>query len=123
MDKYTIEIRVDVKYLECECSPNTPCWFADKIRQLAKDYFAYVINPKPNMLYSCLERHVGGSYWYHGDTFQTREQAETFIAEWIPWDPDREKRIIEHEKLLPNETCYTFDFHTFESFGIILCKI
>lgn len=48
MDKYTIEIRVDVKYLECECSPNTPCLFADEIRKLAKEYFADVINHKPN---------------------------------------------------------------------------
>ena len=46
MDKYTIEIRVDVKYLECECSPNTPCLFADEIRKLAKEYFNDVINPK-----------------------------------------------------------------------------
>ena len=48
MDKYTIEIRVDVKYLECECSPNTPCLFADAVRKLAKDYFDDVVNPKPN---------------------------------------------------------------------------
>ena len=47
MDKYTIEIRVDVKYLECDCSPNTPCLFADKIYELAKGYFDDVINPKP----------------------------------------------------------------------------
>ena len=48
MDKYTIEIRVDVKYLECECSPNTPWLFADEIKKLAKEYFNDKINPKPN---------------------------------------------------------------------------
>ena len=48
MDKYSIEIRVDVKYLECECSPNTLWVFADKVRRLAKEYFDDVINPKPN---------------------------------------------------------------------------
>lgn len=77
------------------------------------------------MFFSCIERHVDGSFWYHGDTFQTREQAETFMAGWIPWDPDREKRIIEHEKPInPNNGyCYTFDFHTFEFGGITICTI
>ena len=45
MDKFAIEIRVDVKYLECDFSPNTPCFFADEIRKLAKEYFDDVINP------------------------------------------------------------------------------
>lgn len=47
MDKYTIEIRVDVKYLECEFSGNTPFLFADQVRKLAKEYFAETINPEP----------------------------------------------------------------------------
>lgn len=77
------------------------------------------------MLYSCLERHVDGSYWYHGDTFETREQAETFLEKFIWWDPSREKRIIEHEKPInPNNGyCCTFDFHTFEFGGITICTI
>ena len=44
MDKYTIEIRVDKGYLECECSPNTPCLFVDKLRKLAKEYFSDITN-------------------------------------------------------------------------------
>ena len=45
MDKFSIEIRVDVKYLECDFSQNTPCFFADEIRKLAKEYFDDIINP------------------------------------------------------------------------------
>ena len=77
------------------------------------------------MYYSCLERHNNGSFWYHGHkyTFESREKAEMFLKQWIPWDPEREKAIIEHEKLLPNETCCTFDFHKFENCGLTLCVI
>lgn len=39
MKKYLIEVRVDKKYLEVECSGNTPAMFADEIRKLAKEYF------------------------------------------------------------------------------------
>ena len=48
MDKFSIEIRVDVKYLECEFSPNTPCFFADAVRKLAKEYFDEKVNPEQN---------------------------------------------------------------------------
>ena len=77
------------------------------------------------MLFSCIERHVDGSFWFHGYTFNTREQAETFMAGWIPWDPEREKRIIEHETPIKTHygNCCKFDFHTFEFGGIILCTI
>ena len=77
------------------------------------------------MLFSCIERHDDGSFWFHGDTFNTRKQAETFMAGWIPWDPEREKRIIEHETPITTHygNCYTFDFHTFEFGGITICTI
>ena len=39
MERYLFEVRVDVKYLEVECSGNTPALFADEIRKLAKEYF------------------------------------------------------------------------------------
>lgn len=39
MNKYLIIVRVDKKYLEVECSGNTPAMFADKIKELAKEYF------------------------------------------------------------------------------------
>ena len=46
MVKFSIEIRVDYNYLECEFSPDTPCFFADKVRELAKDYFKDITNLK-----------------------------------------------------------------------------
>ena len=39
MQTYNIQIRVDVNYQQVECSGNTPCLLADKIRDLVKDYF------------------------------------------------------------------------------------
>ena len=39
MQRFMIEIRVDVKYLEVECSGNTPAMFADEIRKLAREFF------------------------------------------------------------------------------------
>ena len=39
MERFTIEIRVDGDYVAVECSGNTPCLLADKIRELARDYF------------------------------------------------------------------------------------
>jgi hypothetical protein len=46
MKTFDIQIRVDVHYLECEFSSNTPCIFADKVRELAKEYFKDMTNPK-----------------------------------------------------------------------------
>ena len=39
MKRYLIEVRVDIKYLEVECSGNTPAMFADEIRKLAREFF------------------------------------------------------------------------------------
>ena len=39
MERFRIEIRVDRKYVAVEFSDNTPCLLADKIRELARDYF------------------------------------------------------------------------------------
>lgn len=46
MVKFSIEIRVDYNYLECEFSPDTPMIFASAIRQMAKEYFKDVTHPK-----------------------------------------------------------------------------
>lgn len=46
MKTFNIQIRIDYHYLECEFSPDTPCFFADKVRELAKDYFKDITNPK-----------------------------------------------------------------------------
>jgi hypothetical protein len=39
MERFIIEIRKDVKYLEVEFSGNTPCLLADEIRKVVKEYF------------------------------------------------------------------------------------
>lgn len=44
MEKFDIQIRVDVNYLEVECSPNTPIMLSDEIKALAKSYFSDMIN-------------------------------------------------------------------------------
>ena len=46
MKTFNIQIRVDVHYLECEFSSDTPCIFADKVRELAKDYFKDITTTK-----------------------------------------------------------------------------
>lgn len=51
--------------------------------------------------FSCLEFHHPESWWYHGDTFGTREEAEAFLEKWIPWDDDRSKRIFIHSRPFP----------------------
>lgn len=73
------------------------------------------------MLYSCVEQHCDGSWWYHGNTFESREEAGNFLDDWIPWDANRHKMIFTHEKPLPDETCCTKDGgETFEFAGLIL---
>ena len=39
MERFYIEIRHDGKYVAVEYSDNPPCLLADKIRELARDYF------------------------------------------------------------------------------------
>lgn len=77
------------------------------------------------MLFSCLERHNDGSFWYHGNTFNSHEQAEIFLKSWIPWDPNRKKLIIEHATPITTYfgVCYTYDFRKFEYGGITVCTI
>ena len=73
------------------------------------------------MLYSALEQHCDGSWWFHGDTFTSREEAGRFLPGWIGWDENRHKKIFYHEKPLPREECYTIDDgETFEFAGITL---
>ena len=72
------------------------------------------------MYYSALEQHKDGSFWYHGHTFENKEDAEKFVADWISWDPGRIKKVFEHKKPLPDQTCCTFDFKHFGFAGAIL---
>ena len=39
MERYLVEIRVDYKYLEVECSGDTPAMLADKIREVVRKFF------------------------------------------------------------------------------------
>lgn len=76
------------------------------------------------MNYSLLEQHLDGSWWYHGNTFATRAEAEAFSARWIWWDKGRPKTILEHERPLPKKTLSTHDFKTFKEVGgINACQL
>lgn len=68
--------------------------------------------------YSCLELHNDGSWWYHGNTFSSREEADAFIIKWIWFDDHRTKRIFEHSIPFPpfpdfTHSYYTKDLHAF----------
>ena len=39
MEKFQVEIRKDIKYLEVEFSGNTPCLLADEIRKVVKEFY------------------------------------------------------------------------------------
>lgn len=67
------------------------------------------------MLYSAIERHIDGGWWYHGDTFENREEAEQFLLEWIWWDKDRPKRIYEHLTPFPLKTMVSYDLRKFRN--------
>ena len=72
-------------------------------------------------MFSALEQHKDGAWWYHGDTFETEAEAKEFIEGWIWWDANRPKFYFEHEKPLPKKSCCTKDgCRTFEFAGKIL---
>lgn len=69
-------------------------------------------------MFSALEQHTDGAWWYHGNTFDTKEEAETFVSKWIWWDQDRPKMIFEHEKALPDSrSLCTRNFIEFSNVG------
>lgn len=73
-------------------------------------------------MYSLLEQHKDGSWWYHpGDTFETEAEVEQCFQETFgTYDPGRPHRAFEHDEPLFQEysTC-TRDFKTFEFGGMI----
>ena len=75
-----------------------------------------------NKLYSVLERHNDGAWWYHCGTFSNRKWAEEYLETWIPFDKDRPKMVFEHTKPLPQQSCCTKNFKTFEFGGVILWR-
>lgn len=73
-------------------------------------------------LFSLLEQHKDGSWWYHpGDTFTTPEEVEEcFHQTFDKFHPNRPHKVFEHSDPLPQEfaTC-TKDFKIFEFLGVI----
>ena len=53
------------------------------------------------MMYSLIERHLDGSWWYHpGHTFDTPEEAEECFKRSFWWDLERPHKVIEHAEPL-----------------------
>ena len=73
------------------------------------------------MLYSLIEQHKDGSWWYHpGDTFNTPEEVETCFKETFWWDLERPHKVFEHEEPMYQEhsTC-SFDLKKFDFAGFV----
>lgn len=73
------------------------------------------------MIYSVLEQHRDGSWWYHpGYTFDTEEKAQEQAADFSKRHEGRPTTVFAHEEKLPQgyATC-TEDFETFGFGGIV----
>ena len=73
-------------------------------------------------MYSLLEQHKDGSWWYHpGDTFETEEEVEQrFQERFGHYDPKRPHRTFKHyEPLCQDYATCTRDFKVFEFGGMI----
>lgn len=72
------------------------------------------------MLYSLLEQHKDGSWWYHpGFTFDTPEEADQCFRENFPNDP-RPHKVFEHEEPMFQEfSTSSYDLKTFDFGGLI----
>lgn len=75
------------------------------------------------MMYSLLEQHKDGSWWYHpGHTFDTEEEVEACFQRSFWWDLTRPHKAFKHDKPLFQEysTCTTDGGETFRFAGAIL---
>lgn len=73
------------------------------------------------MLYSLIEQHKDGSWWYHpGDTFNTPEEVEACFKESYWQDLERPHMVFEHEEPMYQEhsTC-SFDLKKFDFGGFV----
>ena len=68
-------------------------------------------------MYSYLEKHNDGSWWYHKESYATKEEAENSFNKSFWWDKNREHVIIKHYKPLPNMTLSTFNGNLFKGIG------
>jgi len=76
-------------------------------------------------MYSFIEQHIDGSWWYNprlNATFETKEEVDkyfqNFFSKYI--DSERPYKAFEHEEpLYQKHATYTFDFKVFELGGVI----
>ena len=70
-------------------------------------------------MYSLLEQHNDGSWWYHpGCTTDKKEEAEELFRKMFWWDLDRPHTVIEHKLPLPQDISRcTRDFKTYDFAG------
>ena len=55
-------------------------------------------------MYSFLEQHKDGSWWYHpGCTYETEEEAEEEFKKKFWWDLDRPHKVISHSTPFPQD--------------------
>ena len=74
-------------------------------------------------MYSLLEQHIDGSWWYHpGDTFETEEEVENAFRKRFWWDLERPHRSFKHDKPLLQEhsTCLMRNGEAFGFGGMVL---
>lgn len=64
------------------------------------------------MYYSVVEQHVDGSWWYHRETFETKEEALKYAQGALGWRDSRQM-VLEHSTKLPDETLWTRNFQDF----------
>lgn len=65
--------------------------------------------------YSLLEQHNDGSWWYHRNTYTSRQEAEEALKRFCWFDEERKKMILEHNTEIPNIglSLYTRDLKHF----------
>lgn len=68
-------------------------------------------------MYSYLERHNDGSWWYHRCSFNTKEEAEESFRKSFWWDAEREHKIIKHDEPFPDITLFTYNGNVFRGIG------
>ena len=63
------------------------------------------------MIYSVLEQHRDGAWWYHpGDSFDTLEEAKERADHFCDYLDERPVKVIEHELPFPQDKSRcTFD--------------
>lgn len=74
---------------------------------------------KNNMLYSLLEQHKDGSWWYHpGFTFNSPEEVEECFKKHF--DDSRPHMVFEHEEpMFQKHSTSSYDLKTFDFGGLL----